>query len=202
VSGNALHRSARVSWQAPASDGGSPITVYTATASPGGKTCSSTKALWCTITGLTNGTAYTFTVKATNAIGTGPASASSRPVTPDARATLPAGLPADTPSTAPSPSTAPGAATSTTGSGGDNTPLLIVLILVVGIAIVLAAALAWMYRRSRRAIALAAGPSGPPPSGGPSEGVVTPSEAAATNVAPDAGLPADPPATTDLPDAT
>ena len=34
------------------------------------------------LTGLTNGTAYTFTVTATNKTGTGPASTSSSPVTP------------------------------------------------------------------------------------------------------------------------
>ncbi len=73
-----------VSWTAPASDGGSPITGYTVTASPGGRTCQTTGALSCTVTGLTNGTEYTFTVKAANAVGTGPASAASAGVTPAA----------------------------------------------------------------------------------------------------------------------
>jgi hypothetical protein len=64
------------------SDGGSPITGYTVTASPGGATCSTAGTRSCTVTGLLNGTAYTFTVRATNSVGTGPASAPSAPVTP------------------------------------------------------------------------------------------------------------------------
>lgn len=60
-----------------------PITGYTVTAQPGGQTCSWTSGpLHCTVVGLAPGTAYTFTVTATNAIGTGPASVPSAPVTP------------------------------------------------------------------------------------------------------------------------
>ncbi len=66
---------------APGSNGGSPITSYTVTSSPGGNTATGT-ASPITVTGLTNSTAYTFTVTATNALGTGPASAPSNSVTP------------------------------------------------------------------------------------------------------------------------
>ncbi len=77
-----------VSWTAPSSDGGSPITGYTVTANPGGQQCSWTSgALSCTVTGLTNGTNYTFAVTATNAAGTSAASASSSTITPTAPAT-------------------------------------------------------------------------------------------------------------------
>ncbi len=70
-----------LTWVAPGSNGGSAITGYTVTASPGGATATS-KTLAATVTGLTNGTAYTFTVTATNAIGTSPPSAVSNTVTP------------------------------------------------------------------------------------------------------------------------
>ena len=67
---------AQVSWTAPVSTGGSPITSYTVTSS-GGQTCSTANGstTTCFFEGLTAGTAYTFTVAATNAIGTGPSSA-------------------------------------------------------------------------------------------------------------------------------
>ena len=71
-----------VSWTAPESDGNSPITAYTATASSGSRTCSTRGALSCAVSGLANGTAYIFTVTATNTKGTGPASAPSGWATP------------------------------------------------------------------------------------------------------------------------
>jgi hypothetical protein len=73
--------STTVSWTAP-SDGGSAITSYTAT-SNAGQTCSSSTTS-CSITGLTNGTAYTFTVTATNTIGTSDPSSASASATPTA----------------------------------------------------------------------------------------------------------------------
>ena len=62
-----------VSWQPPVSSG-SPVTSYTATASPGGKNCVST-TLTCRITGLTNGTRYAVSVVAHSTIGASPPSA-------------------------------------------------------------------------------------------------------------------------------
>ena len=76
---------ATVSYTAPTSDGGSVITSYTATSSPGGITGTLNQAGSGTITvsGLTGGTAYTFTVTATNAIGTSsPSSTSNSIATP------------------------------------------------------------------------------------------------------------------------
>ncbi len=68
VGGNA---SAAVSWRAPASQGTSPITSYLVTSTPEDKTCTTAGALTCTVTGLTNGREYVFTVVASNASGPG-----------------------------------------------------------------------------------------------------------------------------------
>lgn len=72
---------ASVSFTAPSSDGGSPVTSYTVTSSPAGITATDA-ASPVLVTGLTNGTAYTFTVAATNTAGTGISSAPSSAVTP------------------------------------------------------------------------------------------------------------------------
>ena len=85
VSAVAGDAAAVVSWSAPESDGGSAITGYTVTARPGGATCQ-TATTTCTVTGLSNGTAYTVSVIARNEIGPSPASADSAPVTPSAPA--------------------------------------------------------------------------------------------------------------------
>ena len=61
--------------------GGSAITGYTVTSSPGSLTASGASSP-LVVTGLTNGTAYTFTAVATNANGTSSASTASSSVTP------------------------------------------------------------------------------------------------------------------------
>lgn len=71
--------SANVSWSPPLSNGGSPITAYTITSTPGSftLTTSNTNGI---ITGLTSGTSYTFRVLATNAAGNSPESSASSPI--------------------------------------------------------------------------------------------------------------------------
>ncbi len=77
-------QTATLTFLAPANDGGSPILGYTVISDPPGGLDSDvgTTLLSHLITNLSNGTAYTFTVVATNAVGPGSASKSSNSVTP------------------------------------------------------------------------------------------------------------------------
>ncbi|MCX7390846.1 MAG: fibronectin type III domain-containing protein, partial [Planctomycetia bacterium] len=91
VSGNAQ---LAVTWVAPASNGGSPITDYLVKySSNNGSTWTNfvhpvSPATSLTVTGLTNGTAYVIKVIAKNAVGISLPSANSAPATP---ATVPGG---------------------------------------------------------------------------------------------------------------
>lgn len=85
---------ALVTWTVPASNGGQPITSYTVTVLVGGVPTGQTVTVpppsaqsntdSVVVTGLTNGTTYTFTVHATNIAGPGPESAPSNAITPSA----------------------------------------------------------------------------------------------------------------------
>ncbi|WP_060862295.1 chitobiase/beta-hexosaminidase C-terminal domain-containing protein [Paenibacillus riograndensis] len=99
-----------VSFTAPDSDGGSPITGYEVTSSPGNIVAYGT-ASPITVTGLTNGTAYTFTVKAINSAGSSTTSALSNTVTPIA----PSSGGGDTPPSVPVAPATPAAPPAVTG---------------------------------------------------------------------------------------
>ena len=88
----AADASAIVVFSAPSNNGGSPILSYTASCAPGPVTATGATSP-ITVTGLANGSTYSCSVTATNAAGTGPASATADVVpTPDPDGTLDAGF--------------------------------------------------------------------------------------------------------------
>ncbi len=88
VTAKAGSQAAKVTWTTPASDGDSAITGYTITPYVGATAQTAVQAgasaTSHTVTGLTNGTAYTFRVKATNGVGSSPDSSPTAAVTPQA----------------------------------------------------------------------------------------------------------------------
>lgn len=90
-------RALDVSWSASALPTTAPVTGYTATAAPGGATCTTTGATTCTIPGLTAGTSYRVTVTATSLLGTSAASSPSDPVAIAGPAAAPASPPSSDP---------------------------------------------------------------------------------------------------------
>ena len=102
VQAKAADGGAQVNWTPPASNGGQAITSYTITAAPGGaKVSVGAGVAQSGFPGLTNGTSYTFAVRAANSAGAGPA-ANSNSVTPSQA--LP---PAPPPGAPPAPPTTP-----------------------------------------------------------------------------------------------
>jgi cytochrome c peroxidase/chitodextrinase len=81
-SASAGNAQATVSFSAPSSNGGSAITAYEIYANGSSTAIKTGTSSPLVVTGLTNGTAYTFKVKARNAIGLSPISAASNSVTP------------------------------------------------------------------------------------------------------------------------
>lgn len=77
---------ASLSWQAPASDGGSALTGYIITILPDGRSTPAGLNRSSTISQLVPGKSYTFTVRAVNAAGEGPQSDPSNAVVPTAAA--------------------------------------------------------------------------------------------------------------------
>jgi hypothetical protein len=175
VSASAGDGAAQVAWDA-ASTNGFDVLTYKATSSPGGKTCDvAATQLTCVVSGLTNGTSYTFTVTATNAIGTSKPSAPSNAVIPmvgkvmslTVHTPAPSGSPGASASASASagPSseaTASAAATDSgspaaggtpgsggSGSGGSGGPPLPVILAIVAVVVIGGGAAAFLFLRPR-----------------------------------------------------
>lgn len=72
----------QVTWDPPTSAGSFPVTTYQVQGTPDGTCLVSSPATSCVVSGLSNDTAYTFTVRALNGAGWGPYSDATSPATP------------------------------------------------------------------------------------------------------------------------
>lgn len=103
ITPNAENGQAIITFTPPVNDGGSEITGYIVTANPGGLTVTGNGSP-ITISGLTNGTSYTFTVQAINKAGNSVSSAESNAVIPSASSGNDVVVPSQpTPSATPAP---------------------------------------------------------------------------------------------------
>ena len=111
-----------VSFTEPADNGGRPINKYIAASSPGNVTAEGTGTV-ITVTGLTNGITYTFTVQAVNRFGSSQASTASNAVMPY-RPSSGGDSKDDEPSTSTAPTT-PAAPKTSTSSGEIGVDILV-----------------------------------------------------------------------------
>ncbi|HEY5248685.1 MAG TPA: fibronectin type III domain-containing protein, partial [Dermatophilaceae bacterium] len=134
-----------------------PGTVYTVTSNPGVITTETEGINGAIVSGLTNGTSYTFTVTGTTANGTSEASNVSNAVTPTAGATT---LTVPAPTTTPAATTAPVVVADAsaiipvgapdTGAGGTSGATDGPLVGLGGLTLILAGAGATQVIRRRR----------------------------------------------------
>jgi Fibronectin type III domain len=133
-----------VSWTAPASSGTSPILRHTATAAPGGQTCTfAPPATSCTLVGLVPGT-YRVSVTATSSEGTSPSSAPSPAFSVPAPTTSTSAVVPTSSATTQPPTTTTRAQLAATGSDLDGLVRVSSVALAAGIV-----ALGPARRRSR-----------------------------------------------------
>lgn len=90
VSATASNGQAVVSWNPPLTNGGAAVTGYTVSI-VGGSSYSASSSPY-TVTGLNNGTSYTFSVTATNSVGNSQSSAESDAVVPSTTPDAPTGV--------------------------------------------------------------------------------------------------------------
>lgn len=111
---------AKVSWSRPQTDGGAYVTGYRVTAKPDGQTCTTVIDLACVVEGLKPGSVNTFTVEATNVVGTSDASVQSSGVT------MPAPTPSQTVTPTPTPTGSVVAAPSVTSTPTQTSQAVVV----------------------------------------------------------------------------